>query len=262
MLFWVSFVFTTPWLHLTTLASIFHLKFSQGERERGGVEGGWEGASCQIWQDETGAIHLLRFHIAVVFNCLIAWIVFLMLFLFQTVADEKRVVDEQRRTLDEEIADFQRRKVGRAEFFIWICAVFLLYWYRQNNHVLTVRHQMAHQRRDMLGKALTSLTSSSTTHKTLFSKISCSWLSKNLLPYLCCRVWFDAHILSGAIRDGQDEHWPPHSRLGKEEIIWLCQSTSCHLPSGGFFFRKCAPSSMMWKQQRPWPAFLTYVCVF
>ena len=31
---------------------------------------------------------------------------------FQTVADEKRVVDEQRRTLDEEIADFQRRKVG------------------------------------------------------------------------------------------------------------------------------------------------------
>jgi hypothetical protein len=28
------------------------------------------------------------------------------------VADEKRVVDEQRRTLDEEIADFQRRKVG------------------------------------------------------------------------------------------------------------------------------------------------------
>ena len=32
--------------------------------------------------------------------------------MFQTVADEKRVVDEQRRTLDEEIADFQRRKVG------------------------------------------------------------------------------------------------------------------------------------------------------
>merc|ERR1719357_773830 len=29
----------------------------------------------------------------------------------QTVADEKRVVDEQRRALDEEIADFQRRKV-------------------------------------------------------------------------------------------------------------------------------------------------------
>ena len=31
--------------------------------------------------------------------------------LVQSVADEKRVVDEQRRALDEEIADFQRRKV-------------------------------------------------------------------------------------------------------------------------------------------------------
>ena len=32
--------------------------------------------------------------------------------LFQvTVADEKRIVEEQRRALDEEIADFQRRKV-------------------------------------------------------------------------------------------------------------------------------------------------------
>ena len=39
-------------------------------------------------------------------NCILTNIV------FQTVADEKRVVDEQRRTLDEEIADFQRRKVG------------------------------------------------------------------------------------------------------------------------------------------------------
>ena len=38
--------------------------------------------------------------------------------LFQTVADEKRVVDEQRRTLDEEIADFQRRKVER--FFLFL----------------------------------------------------------------------------------------------------------------------------------------------
>ena len=40
----------------------------------------------------------------------------LTLSLFQTVADEKRVVDEQRRTLDEEIADFQRRKVGCLNF--------------------------------------------------------------------------------------------------------------------------------------------------
>ena len=38
-------------------------------------------------------------------NCILTNIV------FQTVADEKRVVDEQRRTLDEEIADLQRRKV-------------------------------------------------------------------------------------------------------------------------------------------------------
>ena len=30
----------------------------------------------------------------------------------QTVADEKRVVDEQRRQLDEEVQDFQRRKVS------------------------------------------------------------------------------------------------------------------------------------------------------
>ena len=42
--------------------------------------------------------------------------------LFQTVADEKRVVDEQRRTLDEEIADFQRRKVGCLDLYTWICA--------------------------------------------------------------------------------------------------------------------------------------------
>ena len=49
--------------------------------------------------------------------------------LFQTVADEKRVVDEQRRTLDEEIADFQRRKVERFfYFYICICAVFHLPW--------------------------------------------------------------------------------------------------------------------------------------
>ena len=46
---------------------------------------------------------------------------------FQTVADEKRVVDEQRRTLDEEIADFQRRKVNSVEFYIRICAVFHLH---------------------------------------------------------------------------------------------------------------------------------------
>ena len=94
-----------------------------------------------------------------------------MLFLFQTVADEKRVVDEQRRTLDEEIADFQRRKVGCLDFYIWICAVSHFKWYIQNNHVL--RHQMAHQKRGMLGKALTSLTSSSTTHIAWLSKISC-----------------------------------------------------------------------------------------
>ena len=42
----------------------------------------------------------------------IARTVFLTNIVLQTVADEKRVVDEQRRTLDEEIADFQRRKVG------------------------------------------------------------------------------------------------------------------------------------------------------
>lgn len=36
----------------------------------------------------------------------------------QTVAEEKRVVDEQRRLLDEEIADFQRRKVRFARHFI------------------------------------------------------------------------------------------------------------------------------------------------
>ena len=47
--------------------------------------------------------------------------------LFQTVADEKRVVDEQRRTLDEEIADFQRRKVGLLDCYIWIPAVFHIY---------------------------------------------------------------------------------------------------------------------------------------
>ena len=83
--------------------------------------------------------------------------------LFQTVADEKRVVDEQRRTLDEEIADFQRRKVGSLDWHIWICAVFHLHWLkRQYNYVL--RHQMAQQGRD---------TSSSTMHITWLGNISC-----------------------------------------------------------------------------------------
>ena len=46
-----------------------------------------------------------------------------------------------------------------------------------------------------------------------------TWLINISCPVAAQCLWFDVDNISGAIRDGQDELRPPHSRLGKEEII-------------------------------------------